>query len=109
MIPETIILYNREDVVRKIISSGDCDPNIEDLRGDTALMHAVYGDNPAAIRIMVNSAYTKNIIHVNKQNRCREFLMATGNTISSLSCLNLSNPGKYVLICNVDQKLIYRR
>ena len=55
--------------MRKIISTGDCDPNLEDLRGDTALMHAVYGDNPAAIRVMVNSAYTKNIIHVNKQNK----------------------------------------
>ena len=62
-------LFLREDVVRKIISTGHCDPNLEDLRGDTALMHAVYGDNPAAIRVMVNSAYTKNIIHVNKQNK----------------------------------------
>ncbi len=58
----------RDDVVRRIVSSGNCDPNLQDRRGDTALVYAVYGANPSVIRILVNSAQTKNIIDVNKKN-----------------------------------------
>ena len=60
---------NKNDVVRRIVSTGKCDPNIQDRKGDCALIHAVYGGNSSVIRILVNSAHTKAIIDVNAANK----------------------------------------
>lgn len=59
---------NRDDVVRRVISTGKCDPNLKDFKGDSALIHAVYGGNASVIRILVNSAHTKGLINVNITN-----------------------------------------
>ncbi|CAH1780601.1 unnamed protein product [Owenia fusiformis] len=59
---------NREDVVRLLIRTRKCDPNVNDVGGNTALMYAAYGGNASVIRILVHSAQTKHIIKANVMN-----------------------------------------
>ena len=58
----------REDVARRLVATGECNPNLVDRKGDTCLMYAVYGGNAGIIRILVNSSQTKMIIDVDKKN-----------------------------------------
>ena len=62
---------NRDDVVRRIVSTGKCDPNVKDFKGDNALIYAVYGGNASVIRILVNTSHTKGIIDVDAANNDR--------------------------------------
>ena len=59
---------DREDVVRLLIRTGRCDPNMTDENGNNCLFHAIWSGNFPAIRILVNSTFTKHILDVNSTN-----------------------------------------
>lgn len=60
--------HGRENIVRLLIRTGTCDPNLQDEEGNTALIYASSTGNASVIRILVNSAFTKHKINVNQTN-----------------------------------------
>ena len=53
-------VIGRLDVVRRLIATTNCDVCAYDQDGNTAVMYATLKNNPSAIRILVNSAFTKD-------------------------------------------------
>lgn len=59
---------DREDIVRILVRSGNCQVNLKDINGDTALFFAVRAGNVSVLRILLNSSFTKYTIDLNQAN-----------------------------------------
>ena len=91
---KTALMYacatrDRVDVIRRIIGSDQCDVNLWDNAGNTALLHAALNDNAPAIRILLNSSFTKRQININQSNHVNDTPLSVAMRHVFVECARL--------------------
>ncbi|XP_064639520.1 ankycorbin-like [Lineus longissimus] len=99
----------RDDVVRQIVRNHRCDPNTKDDEGNNALIHAVYSGNAPAIRIIVNSSFTKSKLNVDLWNGSGMTALFLAFKLQQSECCRvLVNEGRADTGSILDKQGLYR-
>nr|XP_006816527.1 PREDICTED: protein phosphatase 1 regulatory subunit 12A-like [Saccoglossus kowalevskii] len=95
----------KDDVIRLLIRSGKLDPNIQDDRGNTAVVHAVKHANHSAIRVMVNSAQLKGFVDLERRNNDGNTPLMLAAKLLHKECCNVLVEEGYALYDNIPAHL----
>ena len=97
-----------DDIIRLVVRTEHCDPNISDNYGDSALFHAVAIGNSSAIRILVNHTFTKTKIQVDQRNAEGLTPLQFALYLSQEECVKiLVNEGNANMVFVNDKRKLY--